>query len=764
MILWQLRKIAREAAYWRDIYLDRGLPNLNAVTKELKTNTQSKDFLQKACGAAAAAAELTLGYRVFDVQLLAAVALCHGTIIEMYTGEGKTLTATLSAYYHTFQRGYVHIATANEYLAERDYNWMRPIYKALGVTVGLTLSGHECEKKQSAYQCDVLYATATELGFDYLRDGIVMDASLRVQRELNWVIVDEADSILLDEATTPMILSSSGEKSVVNCVQADTLVRYLKPKIYTHFDGEAEVEDESADYVVDEKQKTVYFCPEGVRKAQAYYLIPNLFTIENAETYHRIIQAMRAYGLMRRDVDYIVQESRVRIVDRHTGRVMEGRRFSEGLHQAIEAKERLEIHPESDTLASITYQSFFKRYNGMSGMTGTACIARHELEDTFNINVRRIPPNKPCIRIKREDHICANQQDKLEKLVAETEKAYRIGRPVLIGTPNVEMSELVSSRLKLEGIPHAVLNAKHHTKEAEIIKQAGKSGAVTVATNMAGRGTDILLGAGDAADRELVCGLGGLLILGMERHHSRRVDKQLSGRAARQGDPGESLFFIAPDDEVYRLYGNDRARFSFRTFRRAQNLTEANAAGMRRQGLEMDTVIQYQRNQILEFRERVLLRQDLFDLVKGLIKKQVLQLQKEHMPYATGSDQNIRGFREECNRLFRELPLPDYPLQTVAEITNMSVHVAISAYEERARLFGQEWERIQCIHLLRCIDRGWCNHLYALEELRKNRPLAEKGAVFPFSIFVKNSHRIYLETCAWIEEEFLYNIFHTMAN
>lgn len=340
MTLRQLKKTAREAAYWRDTYLNSGTHRLSAVTKELKSNPKAGDLVQKACGAAAAAAELTLGYRVFGVQLLAAAALCNGNIIEMNTGEGKTLTAVMPAYFHAVKGDFVHIATANEYLAERDYNWMLPAYEALGVTAGLTLAGHECEKKQRAYRCDVLYATASELGFDYLRDGIVTDISQRVQRGLNRAIVDEADSILLDEATTPMILSSSGEKGVLSCTQADTLVRYLKPRHYASFDEDAEVDSETADYIVDEKKKAVYICPEGVRKAQAYYRIPNLFAPENAETYHRVIQAMRAHGLMRRDIDYIVLDGRVRIVDRHTGRVMEGRRFSEGLHQAIEAKER----------------------------------------------------------------------------------------------------------------------------------------------------------------------------------------------------------------------------------------------------------------------------------------------------------------------------------------------------------------------------------------------------------------------------------------
>ncbi len=760
MTLRQLRKTAREAAYWRDAYLNIGIHRLGAVTRELKSNPKAGDLAQKACGAAAAAAELTLGYRVFNVQLLAAAALCNGNIIEMNTGEGKTLTAVMPAYFHAVKGDFVHIATANEYLAERDYNWMLPAYEALGVTAGLTLAGHECEKKQRAYRCDVLYATATELGFDYLRDGIVTDISQRVQRGLYRAIVDEADSILLDEATTPMILSSSGETGVLNCAQADTLVRYLKPRHYASFDEDAEIDGETADYIVDEKKKAVFICPEGVRKAQAYYRIFNLFSPENAETYHRVIQAMRAYGLMRQDIDYIVLDGRVRIVDRHTGRVMEGRRFSEGLHQAIEAKERAEIHPESDALATITYQGFFKGYRGVSGMTGTAWTARRELEGTFGAAVRRIPPNRPCIRIDREDVLCSCRQDKLEKLTKKAQNEYKSGRPVLIGTPSVEMSEEVSALLHRERVPHSVLNAKLHAEEAAIIKQAGKSGAVTVATNMAGRGTDILLGAGGAGESGRIRALGGLLVLGAERHHSGRVDEQLSGRAGRQGDPGESIFFIAPDDEVYRLHGGGAAKFSPRAFRRAQDSAEASAAAQRKRALEEDTVIQRQRKQILEFRERALTRQDLDGLAKDLIKRQILRLQKEYLPGAAPSEQEIRELERECAGLFGVRYAAGPRFDTAKELGGIYGDLALFAYEERAKLFGGEWEQARSMLLLHCIDRGWRNHLYALEELKKNRPLAEKGAASPANVFIKNSYRIYSETCAWIEQEYLFQLFH----
>lgn len=755
-------KIAIEAAKWRDMYVAHGVDGLRAVTEELRKEADEDTLIAKACGAAAAAAELTIHMRVFDVQLLAAVALCHHTIIEMNTGEGKTLTAALPAYYHALTKGNVHVATVNEYLAERDFYWMKPIYDALGVKVGLTLSSHDPEAKRQAYGCEILYATATELGFDYLRDGIAMDVHARVQNVLRWAIVDEADSILLDEAVTPMLLSSSAEEGVLDCVQADTLVRHLTYHLYVTVEGEAEAHGHGAstDYIADEKRKAVYICPAGIKKAEQYYRFENLFAAANIETYHRVMQAMKAYALMRRDVDYVIEDGRVRIVDRNTGRIMEGRRFSDGLHQAIEAKEGLNIHPQSNTLATITYQSFLLRYQGLCGMTGTAWSARQEFSDTFHANVRRIPPNRPCIRLEQNDAVCKDQDEKLEKLLLKAEEAHSSGRPVLIGTDSVEMSEQVSAALHRAGISHTVLNAKMHAQEAAIIKLAGRSGAVTVATNMAGRGTDILLGAGEAADGKRVRELGGLLILGAQRHFSKRVDDQLKGRAGRQGDPGESLFFIAPDDDVFRLYGGGRP-FSARAVKRAQEAAEANAAAARRQALEMDEIVQNQRKHVAAFREQAFSQDELEKVTEQLIKK-VLRQAGESLPADMAIDQKGEQYLSALKAVFGEIAVDKRVYATQQEMIDAYAKQMIKTYISRKAQLSGEWPAMLKNVFLYVVDSGWSDYLYALEDIKKSGPVAEKGVISPKTAMVKNSFSLFQEMCEEMERSFLQHVFRML--
>ncbi|MBQ2515664.1 MAG: preprotein translocase subunit SecA, partial [Desulfovibrio sp.] len=561
------------------------------------------------------AAVRVLGQRPFDVQLLGAIVLHQGRIAEMRTGEGKTLTATLPAVLNALTGKGVHVVTVNDYLAKRDMEWMGQVYTFLGLTVGCIIHEVSGDERRAAYAADITYGTNNEFGFDYLRDNMAIYASQQMQRELNYAIVDEVDSILIDEARTPLIISGAGSKSTDLYFKADKFVRTLR------------AED---DFTVDEKERSVALTEQGVSKCERYFGIENFADPDNMEINHHVIIALKAHALMKRDVDYIEKDGEIVIVDEFTGRLMFGRRYSDGLHQAIEAKEGLGVRNESRTLATITLQNYFRMYSKLAGMTGTAKTEEDEFIDIYNMQVIEIPTNRPVQRVDLDDSVYKTQRGKFRAITDEIVRRHATGQPVLVGTISVEKSEMLSEMLKKRGVPHNVLNAKQHMREAEIVAQAGKLGAVTIATNMAGRGTDIILGGHDATkdEQDAVKALGGLHIIGTERHESRRIDNQLRGRAGRQGDPGSSQFFIALDDDLMRLFGGDRiqglmerlkldedtpieAGMLSKSIENAQKQVEGRNYGIRKYVLQYDDVMNRQRTIIYEERNRVLKGEDL---------------------------------------------------------------------------------------------------------------------------------------------------------
>lgn len=588
---------------------DEELRSLTAKYKERFANGESlDDLLVEAFATVREAAKRVLGQRHYDVQIIGGVVLHQGRIAEMKTGEGKTLVSTLPAYLNALTGNGVHIVTVNDYLAKRDRDWMGKIYNFLGLSVGCIIHGLTQKERQDAYNCDITYATNNELGFDYLRDNMVIYKEQLVQRELNYAIIDEVDSILIDEARTPLIIAGSSEKPSDMYEIANTFVRTLSKKVIKETDSKDLNEDVTEDYIVDEKARTATLTPYGVKKAESFFNLENLADPENATVVHHINQALKAYGIMKRDIDYVVKDGSVLIVDEFTGRIMMGRRFNEGLHQAIEAKEGVQIEKESMTQATITFQNFFRMYKKLSGMTGTAMTEEAEFKDIYALDVVEIPTNKPIVRQDLPDAVYKTENGKFQAVIKQVEECHRRGQPVLIGTISIEKSEYLSKLLKKRGVPHNVLNAKHHEREAEIVAQAGKLGAVTIATNMAGRGTDIMLGGNSdymakqkmrkegydeelilqadsyaettderflearkvfrelvkkyseeiAEERKKVLEAGGLFIIGTERHESRRIDNQLRGRSGRQGDPGMSKFYISLEDDLMRLFGSDR--------------------------------------------------------------------------------------------------------------------------------------------------------------------------------------------------------------
>ncbi len=588
---------------------DEELRSLTAKYKERFANGESlDDLLVEAFATVREAAKRVLGQRHYDVQIIGGVVLHQGRIAEMKTGEGKTLVSTLPAYLNALTGNGVHIVTVNDYLAKRDRDWMGKIYNFLGLSVGCIIHGLTQKERQDAYNCDITYATNNELGFDYLRDNMVIYKEQLVQRELNYAIIDEVDSILIDEARTPLIIAGSSEKPSDMYEIANTFVRTLSKKVIKETDSKDLNEDVTEDYIVDEKARTATLTPYGVKKAESFFNLENLADPENATVVHHINQALKAYGIMKRDIDYVVKDGSVLIVDEFTGRIMMGRRFNEGLHQAIEAKEGVQIEKESMTQATITFQNFFRMYKKLSGMTGTAMTEEAEFKDIYALDVVEIPTNKPIVRQDLPDAVYKTENGKFQAIIKQVEECHRRGQPVLIGTISIEKSEYLSKLLKKRGVPHNVLNAKHHEREAEIVAQAGKFGAVTIATNMAGRGTDIMLGGNSdymakqkmrkegydeelilqadsyaettderflearkvfrelvkkyseeiAEERKKVLEAGGLFIIGTERHESRRIDNQLRGRSGRQGDPGMSKFYISLEDDLMRLFGSDR--------------------------------------------------------------------------------------------------------------------------------------------------------------------------------------------------------------
>ncbi len=751
----------------------------------------------------------TIGKKPFPVQIIGATVLHQGRIAEMKTGEGKTLTAPLAAYLNALTGKGVHIVTVNEYLAQYQSEWMGRIFKYLGMTVGLIIHDMSSDEKRAAYAADVTYGTNNEMGFDYLRDNMVTYKKDMVQREFNYAIVDEVDSILIDEARTPLIISGPGDKSTELYHLTDNFAKHLKLFRIVEEDSKELYEDVDADYIVDEKAKTVSLTPAGVKKAEEYFHIENLTDPENLSIQHHINQAIRAHGIMQRDVDYVVKDGEILIVDEFTGRLMIGRRYSEGLHQAIEAKEGVQVARESKTLATITFQNYFRLYNKLSGMTGTAMTEEEEFSEIYKLDIVEIPTNRPNIRIDHDDVVYKTVKGKYNAVVDQVVKCHEKGQPVLVGTVSIDKSELLSSMLKRRGIKHEVLNAKQHEKEAEIVAQAGKKGAVTIATNMAGRGADIMLGGNEeflavaqmrkkgyddeqigqatsyseTEDEEIlrlreeyhaleekfreqikpeadeVREAGGLFIIGTERHESRRIDNQLRGRAGRQGDPGESRFFLSLEDDLMRLFGGERIqtmmdRFNLdenepiemkmltSTIESAQRKVEGRNFSIRKNVLKYDDVMNTQRSIIYGQRLKVLNDDNLQDVIQKMIEGMIAN--DVNLYLADGDvhdDWNLEGLRDHYLGLLTTEEDLNYTIEERARLEKKDIisdltQKAKTLYEEKEKELGSEMMReLERIVLLKHVDTKWIDHIDAMDELKKGiglRAYAQKDPIYAY--------------------------------
>jgi len=786
----------------------------------LKAGETLDDLLPEAYAAVREAAVRTLGQRPFPVQLLGAIVLHQGRIAEMRTGEGKTLTAALPAYLNALPGDGVHIVTVNDYLARFHSEWMGKIHRFLGLTVGLIEHDMNSEQRKASYACDIVYATNNELGFDYLRDNMATYKERMVQRGLNFAIVDEVDSILIDEARTPLIISGQGDKSTELYARADRFVQRLKNE---------------EDYTRDEKLKTVVLTEEGVVKAEQSFGVENLTDPANTELHHHILQALKANTMMKRDVDYVVKDGQVVIVDEFTGRLMTGRRYSEGLHQAIEAKEHVKVERESKTLATITFQNYFRMYKKLSGMTGTAKTEEDEFMGIYKLDVVIIPTNKPMIREDKNDAVYTTEKGKFQAVADEVERRYKTGQPVLVGTVSVEMSELVSGLLDRRGVPHVVLNAKFHEKEAEIVAQAGKKGAVTIATNMAGRGTDILLGGnpefmarhrmkqlgyeesvveeaiGHAEnvpdevkearklfkelytqyhletdkEHEEVVALGGLHIIGTERHESRRIDNQLRGRSGRQGDPGSSQFFISLEDDLMRLFGSDRIQplierlkiedgqaieygMLSKQIEGAQKKVEARNYDIRKNVLQFDDVMNLQREKIYSQRREVLEGDNIKDQIDGfreaLIGDVLTRLVTNEQDDATWDIAGIAEYLEHICQKPGEVKatfdsLPRYTRET---FKNELLERSRAFYEEREKMItdaGIDMREFERVALLGAVDRRWMDHLDAMDQLRDGIGLRAYGQRDPIVEYKIEGFEMFDEMIRMIQEDTLRRLY-----
>ena len=723
---------------------------LQAKTPEFKERLANgetlDDILPEAYATVREAATRVLDMRHYRVQLIGGVILHQGRITEMRTGEGKTLVSTLPAYLNALEGKGVHIVTVNDYLAKRDAEWMGKVHEFLGLTVGVILNNMDNDERREAYNCDITYATNNELGFDYLRDNMVVYKEQLVQRSLHYAIIDEVDSVLIDEARTPLIISGQSGKSTKLYEMCDIFVRQLTKgtaKELSKMDILMnEEQQETGDYVVDEKDKNANLTEEGVRKAERFFQVENLADPDNLELQHNINLALRAHSLMHRDKDYVVKDDEVLIVDEFTGRIMPGRRFSDGLHQAIEAKEHVKVKRESKTLATITFQNFFNKYEKKSGMTGTALTEEKEFREIYEMDVVEVPTNKPIARIDYNDAVYKTKEDKFNAVVADIAEAHKKGQPVLVGTITIDTSEYLSAKLQKAGIPHKVLNAKFHELEAEIIADAGQKGAVTIATNMAGRGTDIKLGDG-------VTELGGLKIIGTERHESRRIDNQLRGRAGRQGDPGESRFYISLEDDLMRLFGSERIMGLFdampdgeqvehkmlsSAIENAQKKIEGNNFGIRKNLLEFDRVNNEQREVIYKERRRVLDGESMRDTIYKMITDEVENCVNSVIPEdGSAEDWDV----QELNNVL----LPIIPLKRIQLDDEMLKHgtredlaqklkeEAVKVYEAKEAEFPDpdQIREVERIILLRVIDNKWMDHIDDMDQLREGIGLQAYG-------------------------------------
>ena len=762
------------------------------------------DLLPEAFAVVREASKRVLGLRHFDVQLIGGIILHQGRIAEMKTGEGKTLVATLPAYLNALTGEGVHIITVNDYLAKRDSEWMGKVHRFLGLSVGLVIAGMKPNEKQEAYNCDITYGTNNEYGFDYLRDNMVIYKDQLVQRKLNYAIVDEIDSILIDEARTPLIISGRANKSSDLYKKADSFVRKLQAKVIVEEDikDEAQAEDnENYDYVVDLKSKSATLTQKGIAKAEEEFKLENFNDIENSELVHNVNQALRAYGIMKKDIDYIVKDGEVLIVDEFTGRIMYGRRYNNGLHQAIEAKEQVKIADESKTLATITFQNYFRMYDKLSGMTGTAMTEEKEFQEIYNLDVIEIPTNKPLLRIDEPDIIYKNEAAKFRAVIEDIKESYKKGQPVLVGTVSIEKSEKLSKLLDKEGIKHTVLNAKQHEKEAEIVAQAGKYGAVTIATNMAGRGTDIMLGGNseylakqemkrlgyseelieqatafnetteqeilDARakfkelenkfneeikeEKQKVIDAGGLKIIGTERHESRRIDNQLRGRSGRQGDPGDSKFYIGLDDDLMKIFGGNavtkvydtlgadedmpiQSKLISSTVERAQKKVEGKNFDIRKNVLNYDDVMNTQREIIYKQRREVLDGENIKNSVVNMMDSTV-----ESIASAFSEDDKVNVDEALLLELDTTLGINGNSLSIkegdkveIGKFTNDLKDAVHKRYEEKEQLVGaDDLREIERVITLKVVDDQWMEHIDNMDELKNGIGLRAYGQKDP---------------------------------
>ena len=809
---------------------------LRAKTDEFKerynAGEELDDLLPEAFAAVREAAWRVLGMKPFRVQLIGGIVLHQGRIAEMKTGEGKTLVAVAPAYLNAIAGKGVHIVTVNDYLARRDSEWMGKVHRFMGLEVGLIVHGLSTEERQKAYNADITYGTNNEMGFDYLRDNMAIYRERMVQRGHSFAIVDEVDSILIDEARTPLIISGQGDESTDLYRQADDFVSRLKKLVYASTDSkEEEAEDIDADYIVDEKARTATLTARGIAKAERAFNLENYSDIENSTLTHHINQALRAHGIMKRDIDYVVKDGEILIVDEFTGRIMLGRRYSEGLHQAIEAKEHVDVQRENKTLATITFQNYFRLYDKLSGMTGTAATEEEEFAAIYQLDIVEIPTNKPVARIDHPDVVYKNETGKNHAIINQIIECHEKGQPVLVGTISIEKSEYLSGLLKRKGIAHNVLNAKHHEKEAEIVAQAGKLGAVTIATNMAGRGTDIMLGGNaeylaktdlrkagftdeviaeatgfaDTDDEEIlkaremfrsrmeahksVCSAeaekvraaGGLFILGTERHESRRIDNQLRGRSGRQGDPGESRFFLAMTDDVMRLFGSERIMGMMETLgvdddtpldhkmlsgaiEQAQKTVESRNFQTRKSVLEYDDVMNQQRNIIYDERRKVLDGEDLREHINGMIREFITGTVSDSLH--GGSVENAEHLAETLapfEKLFLrrgELSMDSFGGRINSEkLSDALYEIAQRVYDEREKEFGLDpngvpvMRELERVIMLRVVDEYWMDHIDAMAELKRGIGLRGYGNIKPIDAYKHEGFDMFEAMINGIREE-----------
>ena len=735
---------------------------LQAKTEEFKERYQNgaslDDLLVEVFAVVREAAARVTEMRPYDVQVLGGIVLHQGRIAEMKTGEGKTLVATMPAYLNALTGDGVHIVTVNDYLAERDSEWMGQVYEFLGLEVGVILEDMDYEARKEAYQADIVYGTNNQFGFDYLRDNMATSEEELVQGELNFAILDEIDSILIDEARTPLIISGPTENS---------------PKMYYKFARLARKLVLDRDYEVDEKANSVILTEEGIDRVENSLGIDNLYDNQHMDELHHINQAIKAKELMERDKDYIVKDNEVHIVDEFTGRLMSGRRYSEGLHQAIEAKENVDIQEETQTMASVTFQNFFRMYDKLSGMTGTAVTEAEEFEEIYELDVVAVPTNEPVIREDLPDVIYKNEQAKFRAVVRDIEEKYERGQPVLVGTVAIEKSEQLSRMLKREGIPHEVLNAKHHEREAEIIKNAGQKGSVTIATNMAGRGTDIVLGDG-------VVDLGGLHVIGTERHESRRIDNQLRGRSGRQGDPGSSRFYVSLEDDLMRLFGSDKITsimdslgldedqpiehdWITSSISRAQKKVESRNFGIRKSILDYDEVLHKQRQNIYERRRKILLGEDLNEMLFEMAEKWLDDTLEIYIDNSKAPDKwDLEGLVGHVEDFVGEINLTkeDIERNTEEEIKDKLMAEIESAYaDKRADLGDDSIEELEKTVMLKTVDQKWMDHLQAMNELRQGIGLRAYGQKDPLVEYQYEAFDMYKEMLGRIREDIIQYLF-----